>query len=90
MFSQCMGFSALLLLQTHTHTKIIVAKTHFHSELIAASPVVIGQKPAKLFKLLYRTTQGSHCIVFIMNVRLQQMYITIYLHGMGAVNITFA
>ena len=39
-----MGFSASLLLQTHTHAKIIVPEAHFHTESIAASFVVIGQK----------------------------------------------
>ena len=46
-----MGFSASLLSQTSTRTKVIVPEAHFHAESIAASPVVIGRKTAKLFKL---------------------------------------
>ena len=66
--SQCMGFSASLLSQTHTHTKIIVPEVHFHTESIAASPVVIGQKTAKLFKFLYWPTQRGPTTVFPYNL----------------------
>ena len=62
--SQCMGFSASLLSQTHTRTKIIVPEAHFRAESIAASPVVIQQKTAKLLKLLYSPTQRGPTIVF--------------------------
>ena len=55
--SQCIGFSASLLLLTHTRTKVIVPEAHFRAELFAASPIVIGRKTAKLFELLYRPTQ---------------------------------
>ena len=60
--SQCMGFSASLLSQTHTRTKVLVPEAHFHAESIAASHVVIGRKTVKLFKILYRSTQRGPTI----------------------------
>ena len=55
--SQCMGFSALLLLQIRTCTKLIVQEVYFHAESIGASPIAIAHKMVKLFKLFHLQTQ---------------------------------
>ena len=41
----------------------VVPEAHFHAELIAANPVVIGQKIVKLFIFLYWPTPSSPTIV---------------------------
>ena len=49
--SQCMGFSALQLLQIHTRTKFIAPEAHFHTETISASPVVIARKTVEVIQV---------------------------------------
>ena len=44
------------------HVQKLYPEAHFPAESIAASPVVIGQKTAKLFRLLYSPTQRGPTI----------------------------
>ena len=63
--SQCMEFSAKLLLQTCALTKFIVSEAHFHAELIGPSPIVITRKPAKLLKFSHLQAQSDPTVVLL-------------------------